>query len=134
MFRDRGASVEAQAAAAAAAAAAAVRRVRAETALDEAQSAAAKIAEENHAVRSVLRVTGAETTVETRGEKMRARTPGRAIEKEKARELSDLFENAEVREAWGLSREQATRLDTWIPAEMRGHLKMPAEADEQEAA
>ena len=81
LFRDRGASVEAQAAAADAAAAAAVRRVHAETALAEAQSAAAKIAEENHAVRSVLRVTGAETTVETRGEKTRARTPGRAIEK-----------------------------------------------------
>ena len=81
LFRDRGASVEAQVAAADAAAAAAVRRVRAETALVEAQSAAAKIAEENHAVRSVLRVTGAETTVETRGEKTRARTPGRAVEK-----------------------------------------------------
>ena len=81
MFRDRGASVEAQAAAADAAAAAAVRRVDAETALAEAQSAAAKIAKENHAVRSVLRVTGAGETVEARGEKTRARTTGRAVQK-----------------------------------------------------
>ncbi|MEC7763349.1 MAG: ParB/RepB/Spo0J family partition protein [Pseudomonadota bacterium] len=54
--------------------------------------------------------------------------------KEKARELSDLFENAEVREAWGLSREQATRLDRWIPEDMRRHLVVHEAAAEEEAA
>lgn len=54
--------------------------------------------------------------------------------KEKARELADLFENAEVREAWGLSREQATRLDTWIPEDMRRHLVVHEAETEKEAA
>lgn len=54
--------------------------------------------------------------------------------KEKARELSDLFENAEVREAWGLSREQAARLDAWVPDDMRIHLKGVEETAQEEAA
>ena len=35
--------------------------------------------------------------------------------KHKARELDGLFNDASVREAWGLSREQAARLDAWLP-------------------
>jgi hypothetical protein len=54
--------------------------------------------------------------------------------KEKARELADLFENAEVREAWGLSREQAARIDAWLPEDMRIHVKGIEAAATEEAA
>ncbi|MBV7408178.1 ParB/RepB/Spo0J family partition protein [Maritimibacter sp. DP1N21-5] len=40
----------------------------------------------------------------------------------KANELGRLFTNLDLREAWGISREQGARLDRWIPAEMRDEL------------
>lgn len=38
--------------------------------------------------------------------------------KDKAAELDGLFNDASVREAWGLSREQGARLDAWLPPEI----------------
>lgn len=38
--------------------------------------------------------------------------------KEKAKELGDLFSNAEVQEAYGLSRDQVAAIDAWVPQEM----------------
>ena len=35
--------------------------------------------------------------------------------KDKAKELDGLFNDASVREAWGLSRDQVARLDAWLP-------------------
>lgn len=39
---------------------------------------------------------------------------------DKAAELARLFSDASAREALGLSREQAERIETWLPAEMEG--------------
>lgn len=54
--------------------------------------------------------------------------------KDKAHELGSLFENAELREAWGLSRDQAARLDAWIPDELAALLAIEDAADAREEA
>lgn len=53
--------------------------------------------------------------------------------KDKARELADLFTSADTREAWGLSREQTARLDTWLPPEIHGAAAMLVPGDEEAA-
>ena len=38
---------------------------------------------------------------------------------QKAKELESLFADASVQEAFGLSRDQITKIDTWLPPEIR---------------
>ncbi|WP_298494557.1 ParB/RepB/Spo0J family partition protein [uncultured Maritimibacter sp.] len=52
----------------------------------------------------------------------------------KANELGRLFTNLDLREAWGLSREQGARLDRWIPDEMRNELGIVEVVAEEKAA
>lgn len=44
---------------------------------------------------------------------------GKLKKGQKARELADLFENAEVQETLGLTRDQIATIDTWLPTELR---------------
>lgn len=45
---------------------------------------------------------------------------GKLNRKEKAKRLEELFTDASVQEAHGLSRDQVKRIDAWVPAEMLG--------------
>lgn len=40
---------------------------------------------------------------------------------QKAKELSDLFANAEVQETLGLTRDQISRIDAWLPSELQAN-------------
>ena len=58
----------------------------------------------------------------------------RALKKaDKAGNLHKLFNNDDFREAIGLSREQNTRIDAWLPAELQWPAVEIATAEEQAA-
>lgn len=54
--------------------------------------------------------------------------------KEKAREFDGLFNDMSVREAWGLSREQAARIDAWLPDVIAEKARRPEALPTAEAA
>lgn len=45
---------------------------------------------------------------------------GKLKKAQKAKDLADLFANAEVQEAHGLTRDQIAKIDAWLPPELRG--------------